>query len=82
MKLIGHIFDTTANSPADHASVTVHCGKILTVKPINRKSRRPVKMCDRCRQRSEQFMASHSNIFVHTIFILEEEEVVKGKGKK
>ena len=83
MKLVSHIFDSITDSPIDGASVTVHCGKKLTVRPIDFFTQKtgPLETCKICRQKSEQFMASHPNVFVHTLFVLEEVEIVK-EGEK
>lgn len=77
MKLVSHIFDTTADLPANGTSVTAHCGKELIARPINSFAQKtgPIKACKICRQESHQFMILHSNRIVSTLFLFEEVEV-------
>ncbi len=88
MKLIRHIFDTTAALPADSpvvgTSVTVHCDKELIVRPINSfaQTNELIEACEICLQKSHQFMISHSNRLITTVFVLEEVETAKKKGKR
>ncbi len=86
MKLVGHIFDAIviADLPADGVSVTVHCGKTLTVRSAESfgNKNRSVEMCVKCRQKSHKFMVSHPNVVVSTVFVLEEVETAKKKGKR
>ncbi len=65
-----HIFDTISPEPTNGTQVTVHCGKSLTAKPLT--GQESIKKCAECFRESDQFMKSHPNVFVHTIFVGEE----------
>ncbi len=68
-----HVFDTTGCMPEDGTRINVHCGKSLTIDPlINLLKAGQKTRCTECFKKSRQFMESHSNVIVHTIFIGEE----------
>ncbi len=67
-----HVFDTIGPDPVDSTQVIVHCGKSLTIKPLEGQG--SVEKCRECFEKSQQFMATYPNLVVHTIFVGEEPE--------